>query len=141
MEEITTAELTEKGQQMMTVADAYEDLADSLRNAESIADDVPVLSELFHKARTTHKNPRDGRFVALLDYDADADEWTCRNVSWLQQGTHYHDTGADAVLGFSPYPFCSVDRFAEEFADTLRMDAKEQRQNASLHRTDARGRC
>jgi len=136
MEAITSADLTEKGQQMMAVADGYEDLAKSLRDAESIAKDVPVLSELFHKARTTHKNPRDGRFVALLDYDVDNGEWSCRNVSWLQSGTHYRDTGADAVLSFSPYPFCPVDRFTEEFADTLGMNAKEQRQNASLHRAD-----
>jgi len=135
-EAITSGELSEKGKKMMAVADAYEELADSLSNAESIADDVPVLSELFHEARTTHKKPRDGRFVALLDYDVDGDEWTCRNVSWLQQGTHYRDTGADAVLGFSPYPFCSTDRFAEEFVNRLRMMARDQRHKASLHRTE-----
>jgi len=77
------------------LADAKESLADRLRNADSIAEDVPALADLFHEVRTSSRKARNGRYVALLDYDADEETWTCRSVAHLEQGTHYMDTGAD----------------------------------------------
>lgn len=110
-------------------ADALDSLADRLDEAESIAADVPVLSELFHEVRTSGRNPRDGRFVALLDLDGDG--WTCRSVAFLQRGTHYRDTGADATLTHSPYPFVTVDQFADLIGHKLRADADIARQRAA----------
>lgn len=110
-------------------ADALESLADDLKGADSIAEDVPVLSELFHEVRTGGRSPHDGRYVELLDREGD--EWECRSVAFLESGTHYRDTGADAKLAFTSYPFLSVDLFAEKIADDLRRSAKSARQNAA----------
>lgn len=127
-------ELTETGAQMMATADALDDLATELRDAESIAEDVPVLSDLFHKARTSKNRSRDGKYVALLDFDHESGDWSCRTVSWLQQGAHYRDTGADTLVSFSPYPFLEVDEFADHVAASLERDAQAARQNAYNHR-------
>jgi hypothetical protein len=114
-------------------ADALESLADDLMGAESIAEDVPVLSELFHEARTSRRSGYDGKYVALLDRDGD--EWTCRSVAFLESGTHYRDTGADLKVSCSPSAFMSVDRFAESKARSIRRSAESARQNAvSLER-------
>jgi hypothetical protein len=110
-------------------ADALESLADDLKGADSIAEDVPVLSELFHEVRTGGRSSRDGRYVALLDRDGD--KWECQSVAFLESGTHYRDTGADAKLSFAPYPFLSVDTFADAIASDLRRSAKSARQNAA----------
>ena len=93
--------------------EAIGELKDRLQNADSIAEDVPVLSELFHEARTAGRRQtrgHGGRFVALLDYDG---EWTCRHVNYLQGGTHYRGTGADLKLSCRPYPFMEIDMFKE----------------------------
>ena len=133
-QQIDDADLTETGEQKLELADALESLASDLRDADSIADDVPVLSELFHEVRTTRRKSRDGRFVALLDYDFDADEWSCRSVAFLESGTHYRDTGADASVSFSPFAFLPVDQFAEHVASDLERDARAARQNAWNYR-------
>jgi hypothetical protein len=110
-------------------ADALESLADDLKGADSIAEDVPVLSELFHEVRTGGRSPHDGQYVALLDRDGD--EWECRSVAFLETGTHYRDTGADAKLSFGSYPFLSVDAFADAIASDLWRAAKSARQSAA----------
>lgn len=128
---------TEKGEQLMDEADALEQLASRLRDADSIADDVPVLSRLFHKVRTSGRSGHDGRFVALLDYNADAGEWSCRSVTWLESGTHYRDTGAEATVSYSPQPLLSVDEFSQHVASGLERDATRRRQNAWNYRKEA----
>jgi hypothetical protein len=112
------------------LADALDDLAARLDGAESIAEECPVLSELFHEARTSGRNPRDGRFVALFDYDED-DGWTCRSVSFLQSGTHYRDHGADLSLSNKPFAWMPVKTFREAQASEIRRQAQARRQTAS----------
>lgn len=121
---------TETADDYRTLADALEDLAAQLRDADSIADDVPVLSEMYHTIRTSSRNARDGRYVALLDYDPDGGGWSCRSVTWLETGAHYRDPSGDALVSFKPWPFCEVDRFAEAVANGLKRDAKAARQSA-----------
>lgn len=111
------------------LADAMEALANQLRDADSIANDCPVLSELFHTVRTSPYKSRRGSHVALLDYDPD-EGWSCRSVSFLEQGTHYRDTGADLSVSFQPYPFISVDEFGMHISDTIKRDARATRQTA-----------
>jgi hypothetical protein len=132
----TETEYTEKGREMLQTADALEELATELRNADSIADDVPVLSELFHIARTSSRRPREGKYVALLDYDTETDQWSCRSVSFLQNGTHYRDTGADKKARAKPRPFYSVDEFGQNQAATFENQARRLRQNAHNYRTE-----
>lgn len=129
-------ELTQKGKEKMNIAEAQENLANRLRNAESIAEDVPELSTLFHKVRTSKRRARDGRFVALMDYDIEKGEWSCRNVSFLQQGTHYRDTGADAILPYKPFPLLSVDEFSKMMAANLERKAQAKRENAYNYRKE-----
>jgi len=100
---------------------AIDDLKHRLQESDSIADDCPVLSELFHEARTAsigHCRGHGGSFVALLDYDDD--EWSCRSVRYLEGGTHYRDTGADLKLSCSPYPFMDTDMFKDRVVWQLR---------------------
>ena len=117
-------------------ADALDALAEKLSDADSIAEDCPALSELFHAVRTSNRRARDGRHVALLEYDGD--EWTCRTVSFLESGTHYRDTGADLSLSYKPYPLLSVEEFAEQVAASIRRDARAARQSASEVEQSAR---
>lgn len=112
----------------MELANELDELANDCLAADSIADDVPVLSELFHTVRTGGRDARDGRYVALFDYDG---EWSCRSVSFLQSGTHYRNTGADLELSFKPYPFCSVKMFRESIGNELHRKAMAARQSAS----------
>lgn len=128
------AEYDETGVRKMKTADALERLAARLRDADSIADDVPVLSELYHKVRTSGRSSRDGRFVALLDYEHDTREWSCRSVAFLEGGTHYRDPAGDVVVAFSPFPFLPVGQFAEHVASDLERDARAARQNAWNYR-------
>jgi len=132
----TDNKYTEEGQRKLAKADALDNLAGRVRTADSIADDVPELAELFHTVRTSSRKSREGRYVALLDYDHEADEWSCRNVSWLQQGTHYRDTGAEASLSYKPFPFLSLDEFSRQIAASLERDADATRQNAYNYRKD-----
>jgi len=111
------------------LADNLDALADAVVDADSIADDAPVLSELFHAARTSRRDGHEGRYVALLTHHDDG--WTCDSVAFLGSGTHYRDPNADAVLSFKPFPFLSVDEFGEHMAADLRRDARAARQNAS----------
>ena len=134
--EETESKYTEAGQRKLAKADAIESLASRVRQADSVAEEVPELAELFHSARTSSRNSRQGRYVALLDYDFEADEWSCRNVSWLQQGTHYRDTGAEAAVSYSPRPFLSVEEFGRQIAASLNQDADATRQNAYNYRKD-----
>lgn len=112
------------------IADALDSLAADLRGADSIADDAPALSELFHEVRTSRRKTRDGRYVALLDYDRDAGVWSCRSVAFLETGTHYRDTGADAVVSHNPFPLREAERFGEVVANALERDAHAARQSA-----------
>lgn len=92
---------------------AIQELRNRLQNADSIAEDAPVLSELFHEARTAStRQVREygGSFVALLDYDG---EWTCRSVRYLEGGKHYRDTGADLKLSCQAYPLMDTDMFKD----------------------------
>lgn len=115
-------------------AEALRKLAEDLSSADSIAEDVPVLSELFHEARTSRRKARDGRYVALLDRNGM--EWTCRSVSFLERGTHYMDTGADLSISHKPQPFLSADDFAEDKRWGLEMKIEAAEQNAAdLERT------
>lgn len=131
MSQTMTDDMPDAARQKHNEADRIDELADRLLSADSIAEDVPVLSELFHEARTSRRRARDGRYVALLDFDADADEWTCRSVSFLENGTHYRDTGADASVSFKPSPFLSVSEFGEQVGRSLQRDARAARQTAS----------
>ena len=115
------------------LADAMDSLANSLKDADSIKDDVPVLSELFHKARTSKRDARDGRYVALLDYELETG-WSCRSVAFMQSGSHYRDTGADMALSFKPYPFLSVSEFAKHIRASIQRDARSARQSAGAAR-------
>lgn len=121
---MTTAE------EYRATADAIESLAGSLRDADSIAEDVPVLSELYHKVRTSKRRSRDGRYVALLSHEDG--EWECSSVAFLETGTHYRDPNADVVVSFKPYAFLGVSEFAEHVAGDLERDARSARQNASV---------
>ena len=131
-------ELTEKGRELLDLADAMDALAEDLRAADSIADDTPALSELFHAVRTSSRRDRTGRYVALLDHDPE-DGWVCTDVSWLQSGTHYRNPSADEVTAHGPYPFLDVDQFGEKIAADLERDARAARQNADLHREEPQG--
>lgn len=111
------------------VIDGLESLREQLKGASSIADDVPALSELFHKARTSRRNAREGRYVGLYDYDTDTDTWACRSVAFLESGTHYRDTGADLTLVQKPYAFLSVEQFAEDKYHTIGRTVAEQKQH------------
>jgi hypothetical protein len=135
--EETESKYTETGQRKLAQADAMDELAGRVRQADSIADEVPELAELFHNARTSSRKSRQGRFIALLDYDFDAEEWSCRNVSFLQQGTHYRDTGAEASVSQKPFPFLSVEEFGRQVAASLERNAKATRQNAYNYRKDS----
>ena len=132
-------DLTETGREMLDLADALDALADDLRAADSIADDAPPLSDLYHEVRTGGRRARDGRYVALLDHDP-ADGWTCGSVAFLESGTHYRDPDADAVISHKPFPFREVDAFGQTVAADLERQAREARQRAGLHRKDAEGR-
>jgi hypothetical protein len=123
----TMAEVEQKKQK----ADSLENLAERLRDAESIAEDVPVLSELFHEVRTSNRRARDGRHVALFDYDSESDSWECRSVKFLESGTHYRDTGADLSLSHKPFAFLSVKHFSQYMANSIDRSVRDIRQNAS----------
>jgi len=133
MEAKTASDYTETGRRKLAVADALEQLAEQAHDAESVADDVSVLSELFHEARTSNRKSRDGRYVALLNWDAD-NGWSCKSVAFLQRGTHYKNTNADASLSYNPHPFLSVDEFTQQIARTLENDARRARQNAQHYK-------
>ena len=134
MTQTQDAELTETGQEKLAVADAMDALAADVRAAGSIAADAPALCELFHEVRTSSRSERDGRYVALLDYDGDADAWACSSVAFLESGVHYRDPDADAVVSFKPFPFIGVDQFGEHVAADLERKAVGARQNAWTHR-------
>lgn len=136
-QQLDDAELTEEGKEKIALADAIDALAADARDADSIATDAAALCELFHKARTSSRRSRDGRYVALLDYDADADAWDCSSVSFLESGTHYRDPNADAVVSFKPFPFIGVDQFGDHVASGLERKAKSARQNAWNYRVPA----
>ena len=121
---------TDTAEDYRTLADGLEDLADRLYQADSIADDAPPLSELYHEIRTSGRRARDGRYVALLDYDPDGGGWSCRSVAWLETGAHYRDPPGDALVSFNPFPFCEVERFGEHVAARLKRDARAARQSA-----------
>jgi len=107
--------------------EAISELKERLQSSDSIAADVSVLSELFHKARTASRRQsrgHGGRFVALLDYDG---EWTCRHVEYLEGGTHFRDTGADLKLSCPPLPFMDTDTFKENTAYQLRVSNQRAR--------------
>lgn len=110
-------------------ANNLSDLRDKLRDAESIAEDVPALADLFNKVRTSGRNGRNGRYVALLDYD-EQDGWDCRNVAFLQRGTHYREHGAYLAVSYKPYPFISVEKFREDMAEKISQRVQAARQNA-----------
>ena len=131
---LNEAELTEAGEEKIALADAMDALAADVRAAESIAADAPAVCELFHEVRTSSRRSRDGRYVALLDYDAEADAWDCSSVSFLESGTHYRDPNADAVVSFKPFPFIGVDQFGDHVASDLERKAVGARQNAWTHR-------
>lgn len=130
-----TYEVPDKADEQRVLANAIEDLASRLSGAESIKDSCPVLSELFHEARTTKRSSRDGRFVALLDYDG---EWTCRRVTFVQQGTHLRNHGADLVVTQSPYPFMGVAEFAQSKRNAIKEKAQVTRQKA--HRIEQKAK-
>lgn len=111
-------------------ANALRSLAADLRDADSIAEDVPALAELFHEVRTSSRRARDGRYVGLFDLDRETGEWSCRSVAFLESGTHYRDTGADAIVAHNPWPFCTVDTFGERVAPDLERKATAAEQNA-----------
>ena len=92
----------------MTHADDIARLKEKLRNADSIADDCPELSEYFHKARTKSK-PYTGRYVAGLVLDDD--EWKCRSIDYIESGTHIHGNKNDVTLHCQPYPFMETETF------------------------------
>lgn len=131
------ADLTAEGKEKLRIADALDELAERLRGADSISSDVPELSKLYHEVRTSGRNSRDGRFVALLDHDEDG--WTCRSIAFLETGTHYRDPNADALVSFSPFPFLSVDEFGEHVASDLERDARAARQNAWAYQKEPNG--
>jgi len=129
------AESQTEADEYRSKADALESLADELKGADSIAEDAPVLSELFHEVRTGGRSSHDGKYVALLDRDGDG--WECRSVAFLESGTHYRDTGADLKVSCSPTAFMPVDHFAEAKARSIRRSAEAARQNAaSLERRE-----
>lgn len=111
-------------------AAALEELAERLSSAESIADDVPLLSGLFHQARTSggRRVREGGSWVLLVDYDGY--EFSPRSLHWLEQGTHLRDTGADAKIKASPHPFQSVDEFKGVTKQQIERKARAIRQNA-----------
>jgi hypothetical protein len=111
------------------LADGMEALATQLTDTNSISDAAPVLTELFHEARTSNRRARDGRYVALFDYDGG--EWSCRSVAFLETGTHYRDTNADMTLSFKPWPFLSVDEFTEHIRAEILRQAQATRQTAT----------
>lgn len=134
VETLDEAELNETGKQKIALADAMDSLAADARGADSIASDAPALSELFHKVRTSSRRSRDGRYVALLNYDAEADAWDCSSVAFLETGTHYRNPNADTSISFGPHPFIGVDQFGEVVASDLERNADAARQNAWNHR-------
>jgi len=113
------------------LADAVDRLKEQLQNADSIANGCPLFSEFFHRVRTSSYDGRNWRYVALYDYDPEADKWTHRSTHRLQKGTHLKDTGADLCLSMSPKPFLSVSSFSEIVRGKLSRDARASRQNAS----------
>jgi len=131
-------EVPERAVENRQLADAVERLADSLDGATSIAEECPVLSELFHTARTSGYKARDGRHVALLDYDREADEWECRRVTFVRSGAHLRDTGADVKVSHNPFPFLPVSQFARQQRESLRRDARAMRQSAANAEEGAR---
>lgn len=120
---------TETADDYETLADAIDELANRLRGADSVAQDCPVLSELFHEVRTSRRHSREGKYVALLDY-SEGDGWDCRSVSFLASGTYYRDSGAELSVSFKPMTFLSVDEFAQHTAASLKRDARANRQTA-----------
>ena len=133
MEAKTASDYTETGRKKLAVADALEQLAEQAYDADSVANDVPVLSDLFHEIRTSNRKGRDGRYVALLNWDAD-NGWSCKSVEFLRRGSHYQNAKADASLSFKPYPFLSVNEFTQQIAQTLENNARLERQNAEYHK-------
>jgi hypothetical protein len=121
----------EKVEQYRAEADAMEQLANDVISADSIAEEVPVLSELFHSVRTSPRSSRDGRYVALLDWD-ESEGWTCRSVQFLDGGAHLRpENGATVTVAVSPRPFLSVDVFADVVSSRLRQQEEGARQNAA----------
>jgi len=118
-------------------AEQIEELADRLRDADSIADEVPVFAELFIKARTSQRNPRDGRFVAQLSHD-DVDGWESRSVAFLGNGTRYGQTPADVIVSHKPTPFLTVEAFSRRVADQLDEKAQAARKTAEQIEYDQR---
>jgi hypothetical protein len=123
-----------KGQRYLEIADELDNLREKLKDVDSIVDEAPVFSTFFHAIRTSKRDGRDGRYVALFDYDDKDNTFTCRSVSFLQNGTHYRDTGCDLKLSYSPYPFLSVDEFAQHMRGNLERQARKIRQNAQNYR-------
>lgn len=115
------------------VADALDELAGRLGSADSIAEDVPLLSELYHEARTTggRRLREGGKWTLLVDFDDETGDLGARSLHFLEQGAHLRDTGADAKVSASPQPFQSVDEFIGVTKHQIERTARSMRQNAT----------
>lgn len=129
-------ELEQKAEAVEEEAQAIEALRNRVRAAGSIAQDVPVLSELFHEARTSSHKRGDGSYVALLDREESG--WTCRTVRYLESGASFRDTGADLKVRVSPMRFMATPEFSRRVCETLDRQARAARQNMGQLRDSAR---
>lgn len=109
-------------------ADRIEELKEELRDADSIAEDVPALSELFHRVRTSKRDSRDGKYKAVLNYKNDG--WTCEKVAFQPSGGRLKHPDADLVLAMKPFPFMEVKEFSQHMASSCNWAARNERQTA-----------
>jgi len=94
-------------------AAAYDELADRLRNAESMTE-VPELLELYQTARTSSRSHRQGRYMQILRVADDGEIRQVGNVQWLQNGSHYNLFKNELAVHCRPKPFMFVSEFARK---------------------------
>lgn len=120
-------------------ADAIAELRDDLKAADSIADDVPVLADLYHAARTSSADSREGRYVAVIEFSDDGDREMVYGPKFVESGANLKDpTGV--VVSAQPWPLMPVERFVEQVDHNLRQAEDGARKNAVRAKERAEGR-
>ena len=114
-----------KTDELRQTAQALRDAADRLRDADSTTE--TEFSAHFDTARKC--DSRQERAVARIYTDGEEIEDV--KVSKLQNGEHYRNPDADAVIGFSLPSFATVDQYTQHMSTELTRQAQAMENNAA----------
>lgn len=128
----------EKAETKRELAAAVEQLRQTLKSAEKVAD--TPLSKLFHEARTRSRDPH--RSVSLfLDYDHEAETWEASKVTPLQQGEHWNSDARNAhdlTLSIGIKSFMDSDTFRDVIGGDLSRGVQSLKQDAQRYEEGAK---